>query len=188
MENADALIQDTTPWYAVRLFSMKQGEVEDYFRQNNYETFVPRQWVTVELPNGKPHHQLRPVVHNLLFVKKRADVASMQRVVAESKYKLSVIRKTVGSADYYEIPAKQMYEFRMMCNPDVTMKEYLSEQEARMKPGAEVLVKYGPLKGLTGRLVRISKKYYLLKEVPGMGVALKVSRWCCAPMEDKSEH
>ncbi|MBF1646127.1 MAG: UpdY protein, partial [Prevotella sp.] len=56
---------------------------------------------------------------------------------------------------------------------------------AQMKAGDEVLVKFGPLKGMTGRLVRSSKKYYLLKEIPGIGVMLKVSRWCCVPMEEK---
>ena len=55
-----------------------------------------------------------------------------------------------------------------------------------MKVGAPVLVKFGPLKGLTGKLVRSNKKYYLLKEVPGLGVMLKVSRWCCVPMEEKT--
>jgi hypothetical protein len=97
---------------------------------------------------------------------------------------MSVIRKTADDPAYYEIPAKQMMEFQMMCNPDITIREYLTEQEARMKVGTEVLVKFGPLKGLSGRLVRISKKYYLLKEVPGMGVALKVSRWCCVPIDE----
>ncbi|MBF1448720.1 MAG: UpdY protein, partial [Prevotella oris] len=32
---------------------------------------------------------------------------------------------------------------------------------------------------LTGRLVRSNKKYYLLKEVPGMAIMIKVTRWCC---------
>ena len=65
------------------------------------------------------------------------------------------------------------------------MRKFLSSEEARMKAGDEVLVKFGPLKGMSGRLVRSSKKYYLLKEVPGIGVMLKVSRWCCVPMEEK---
>ncbi|MBQ1853556.1 MAG: UpdY protein, partial [Prevotella sp.] len=98
----------------------------------------------------------------------------------DSNFKLSVIRK-LDSNDYYEIPARQMKEFRIMCNPEIELKQYLSDQEARMKPGSRVFVKFGPLKGLSGRLVRISKKYYLLKEVPGMAVALKVGRWCCVP-------
>ena len=96
---------------------------------------------------------------------------------------MAVIKKSRESIDYYEIPAKQMYEFQMMCNPEIEMRKYLSETEAKLKKGSPVLVKYGPLKGLTGKLVRSSKKYYLLKEVPGMAVMLKVSRWCCTPIE-----
>ena len=184
MEQVDAKVEQFCPWYAVRLFSLKLTEIEEYFKQHGYETFVPRQWQVSEGHGGKPMRQLRPVVHNLLFVKKATDEQQMRRVVAESSYKMSVIRKTADDPAYYEIPAKQMIEFQMMCNPDISIREYLTEQEARMKVGTEVLVKFGPLKGLSGRLVRISKKYYLLKEVPGMGVALKVSRWCCVPIDE----
>ena len=169
------------PWYAVRLFSLKQNEIEEFFSQLGLETFVPKQWTDVEDKKGKVHHVLKPVVHNLIFVKKTITDSEMGSYLYNSNFKMSVIRK-VNSSDYYEIPAKQMIEFRIMCNPEIELKEYLSEQDAKMKTGAMVAVKYGPLKGLTGRLVRISKKYYLLKEVPGLGVALKVSRWCCAPI------
>ena len=169
---------DTCPWYAVRLFSLKLKEVEAYFMSKDMETFVPRQWVDYE-KNGRVFHELRPVVHNLIFVKKTNTGQEMTTVMMESSFKMSVLKKNTADRAYYEIPAREMHEFRLMCNPEVELRQYLSEQEARMKPGAEVLVKFGPLKGLTGRLVRISKKYYLLKEVPGMGVALKVSRWCC---------
>ena len=50
-----------------------------------------------------------------------------------------------------------------------------------MKAGDPVYVKFGPLKGMRGRLVRSSKKYYLLSEIPGISVMMKVSRWCCVP-------
>lgn len=76
-----------------------------------------------------------------------------------------------------------MKEFMIMCNPELTEKKYIDEQEAKLKPGAKVLVHHGPLKGLTGRLVRQSGKYYLLKEVPGMAVMLKVTKWCCKEYE-----
>ena len=72
-----------------------------------------------------------------------------------------------------------------MCNPEVTMRKFLSIEQAQLKAGEEVYVKFGPFKGLSGRLVRSSKKYYLLKEVPGLGIMLKVSRWCCIPIEKK---
>ena len=171
---------DRAPWFAIRLFALRQTAVDDYLKQCGLETFIPRQWVDYEDRKGKVHHELRPVVHNIIFVKKTVDTHTLAGYLYDSNFKLSVIRK-LDSNDYYEIPARQMKEFRIMCNPELELKQYLSDQEARMKPGSRVFVKFGPLKGLSGRLVRISKKYYLLKEVPGMAVALKVGRWCCVP-------
>ena len=43
------------------------------------------------------------------------------------------------------------------------MRKFLSIEQAQLKAGEEVYVKFGPFKGLSGRLVRSSKKYYLLK-------------------------
>ena len=68
----------------------------------------------------------------------------------------------------------------------IEMRKFLNAEEARLKVGTPVLVNHGPLKGLTGRLVRQNHKYFLLKEVPGIGVMLKVSRWCCQPLTDKT--
>ena len=80
-----------------------------------------------------------------------------------------------------------MYDFYVMCNPDLLINKYMSEEEAKLKKGTRVLVTNGPLKGLTGKLVRQSRKYYLLKEVPGMAVMIKVTRWCCKPMEEEKK-
>jgi transcription antitermination factor NusG len=94
-----------------------------------------------------------------------------------------IIRKSRGSIVFYQIPARQMQEFMIMCNPDLLMKKFLSESEAKLKKGDRVVVTHGPLKGLSGRLVRSSGKYYLLKEIPGMAVMMKVTRWCCQKAE-----
>ena len=181
----DGVIDDGAPWYAVRLFTLKLEEVRTYFMRHGLECFVPEQYVDVEGRDGKPHSVLRPVVRNLLFVKMPGEDISFQKIVQESNYKISVVKKSKDSREYALIPHDQMYEFRLMCNPEITMRKFLSSDEAQMKAGDEVLVKFGPLKGMTGRLVRSSKKYYLLKEIPGIGVMLKVSRWCCVPMEEK---
>ena len=172
------------PWIAIRLSYLKQRQIDQYFKDNGMETFIPKEYNICQDKKGKPHRELRPVVRNLLFVKKTVDDAQLYKLMDESPYTMFAIRKNKESRDLYEIPARQMYEFRMMCNPEIELREYLSEEEAKMKPGAPVLVKFGPLKGMTGRLVRKSKKYYLLKEVPGLGVMLKISRWCCVPMKE----
>ena len=135
--------------------------------------------------DGKRRRKLRPVVTNLIFVKKTVSLKVMTEVMMQSVLKMSVLTKSRENREYYEIPAKQMFEFQVMCNPEIEMRKYLSAEEAKLKRGTPVLVTHGPLKGLSGRLVRQSHKYFLLKEVPGIGVMLKVSRWCCQPLVDK---
>lgn len=182
--NAATEAEDLKPWYAIRLFSNCQTKVDEYFKENGVDSFIPMQYRVYEDENGKPKRKLRPVVSNLIFVKKCFSAQEMKELVAKGQFKMSVITKNRSSRDYYEIPAKQMMEFKAMCNPEIEMRKFLSAEQAKLKLGTPVLVCHGPLKGLTGRLVRQSHKYYLLKEVPGLGVMLKVSRWCCQPLED----
>lgn len=184
-KHIDEIVDDGASWYAVRLFTIRQEEVKAFFIENGLDCFVPQQYVVVEGSNGRPHEILRPVVRNLIFVKQAAGERQFRKIIQDADYKISVLRKSKDSQEYALIPHEQMYEFRLMCNPEITMRKFLSSEEARMKAGTEVFVKFGPLKGLSGRLVRSSKKYYLLKEVPGIGVMLKVSRWCCVPAEDR---
>lgn len=179
----DTIIDDGLSWYAVKLFTIRQQEVRTYFEEKGLECFIPEQYTTIEGRDGKPRKVLRPVVRNLVFVKQSIDEKQFRHIVSEMNYKVSVLRKSISSQEYCLIPHNQMYEFRLMCNPEVTMRKFVSSDEAHLKAGDEVLVKFGPMKGMTGRLVRSNKKYYLLKEIPGIGVMLKISRWCCVPME-----
>ncbi|WP_304154725.1 UpxY family transcription antiterminator [Hoylesella buccalis] len=175
--------EDTLPWFAVRLFMAKPQLVMDYLTEQHLHYFIPMEYVDVE---DKDHHirqQLRPVVRNLVFIKKSQPEKKIQQLLTEAPFKSSVIRKSKDDSRYYEIPAKQMFEFQAMCNPEIAMRKFLSEEQAKLKPGTPVYVKYGPLKGLSGRLVRSNKKYFLLKEIPCMGVMLKVARWCCKPLQ-----
>ena len=171
--------EDKAPWYAIRLFSNNQMRVGEFFKEQGMEFFIPMQYRIYEDEQGRPKKKLRPVVSNLIFVKKTMTNQAMQELVRKSQYKMSVITRDRQTREYYEIPAKQMFEFRAMCNPEIEMRKYVSAEEARHKVGAMVMVSHGPLKGLTGRLVRENRKYFLLKEVPGIGVMLKVTRWCC---------
>ena len=168
-------------WYAIQLFTTRQQAVADYFADLGLEYFIPKQYVVSVDDEGKRKRELRPVVRNLLFLRKDISDKKMTEYVKASQFPMRVMRKSFDSNDYYEISAAEMREFQMMCNPDIELRKYLSEEQARLKTGQKVDVVHGPLKGLHGKLVRQSHKYYLLKEVPGMGVMIKVSRWCCQP-------
>ena len=173
------LANDQFPWYGMQLFGVKHKEIYDFLAQAGITSFVPLQREDYLDREGRHRHELKPVVSNLIFLKKTIDEKEFPKLMEDYKGHYFILRKERGSQEYYQIPANQMHEFITMCNPDLLMKKYLSEEEARLKPGARVLVHHGPLAGLTGRLVRSSGKYYLLKEIPGMAVMIKVTRWCC---------
>lgn len=178
---------DGLGWYAVRLFSLKHASAVEYVRSFGLTYFIPMELSFIAKGKNEPKQVLHPVVFNLLFIKKDREESEIKRIIINSSFKMAIIKKENTTSDLYEIPAKQMQEFMLMCSPQFTMAKYISEADAKLKVGTPVIVKYGSLKGLTGKLVRQSKKYFLLKEVPGMGVMLKVSRWCCVPLNDGGE-
>lgn len=177
---------DTSPWYAIRLFSLKQRAVNDELEKKGFTTFIPQEIVDYLDADHKLRHELRPVVHNLIFVRKAIEESAFQKMLVALPYKLSVIKKDRHAKEMAEIPAKEMHEFQAMCSPSLAERKFLSEEDAKLKTGTPVLVTHGPLKGLTGKLIRTNKKYYLLKDVPGMAVMLKVTRWCCQPLNNKA--
>lgn len=175
---------DQVPWMALHLFSLRQDEVRDCLVEKGLEVYVPLEWVDIE---DAPHHRkrvLKPVVRNLLFVKATLDDVDMAKTISDIPFPVRVLRYSPQDPRPAKIPARQMFQFQAMCNPDIMRKQYLSEEEAKLKKGCKVVVTHGPLKGLTGRLVRSSKQYYLLNEVPGIAVMMNVARWCCEPVEE----
>lgn len=175
--------QHRYPWYAIKLYGLSQKNVEKYLQDKGLETFIPQEYVDVEDSEHKVKHVLRPVVKNLIFLKKTMEEGDIKKVISSSELKMSVITVSKIDKRYCEIPARQMDEFMLMCNPDILLKKFISEDQAHLKKGALVRVKRGPLQGFTGRLVRENKNYYLLKDVPGMAVLLKVTKWCCVALE-----
>ena len=175
--------QHRYPWYAIKLYGFSQKKVEEYLADNGLDTFIPQEYVDEEDCEHKIKHLLRPVVKNLIFLKKTKDDADIKKVISASNIKMSVITVSKSDKRYCEIPARQIDEFMMMCNPDILLKKFISEEQAHLKTGTLVRVKRGPLQGLSGKLVRANKNYYLLKDVPGMAVLLKVTKWCCVALE-----
>ena len=124
--------EDLTPWYALRLYSVRHKAVSKWLEEQSIEFFVPMHYVDIEL-EGRVKHILRPVVSNLVFVKKSMTEKAFRQFVFNSPYKMSVITKSRENREFCEIPAREMQEFRMMCNPEVELRKYVSEQEAKLK-------------------------------------------------------
>ena len=126
--------KDSLPWYAITLFTLRQKSVSEYFSEKGLEYFVPMHYVDVEDREHHVRHVLRPVVHNLIFVKKTMSEKQMRTIVTEAPYKMSVIRKSRENPEYYEIPAKQMDEF-MLRLPELPKKKRLLSSIVCWKTG-----------------------------------------------------
>ena len=115
----DTIIDDKNDWYAIRLYTTRQEEVAQFFTDNGIETFIPKQYVAEEDKQGRVHQKLKPVVRNLIFVKKLMEDTDFKKLVNTSNLKMSVLTKADDNSKYSLIPHGHMYEFRLMCNPDI---------------------------------------------------------------------
>lgn len=170
-------------WYAAHIMSMRQKAVVSHFKDNGVEVFVPMERLWRLNSEGRRVFSLRPVVRNLVFFKETADMEALRSIVLRCTEHIRVFCKA-GEKDLWQpISDEEMADFQLMCNPELELRQFVSPDDDIVRRGEEVRVCFGPLKGVTGRLVRRSGKYYVLKEVPGTAVMLKVSRWCCKKRE-----
>ncbi|MDD6552368.1 MAG: UpxY family transcription antiterminator [Prevotellaceae bacterium] len=167
------------PWYALRLFTYRPYAVRDYLQEKGLNTFIPESYRDYEDKDGHHRRKLEPVVNNLLFVERTLDDRDFRTIISQCTYPVSVLRKSKESQEYALISASEMHEFQLACNSDLPIVDLVPLTDCHLKAGDPVIVHHGPLKGFTGRLVRVSKKYYLLKETDHFGLLMKVSRWCC---------
>lgn len=167
-------------WYALRTFNCQERKISRWLTEKGCTHFIPMTYSEmVKVQEGeKPRRVLVPVVHNLIFIEKTSTDKEMMQLLEECVWPVSLFRKA-DSNQPCEIPARDMVELRMLCDPAYTDSQFLTQSEAEALVGKEVRVVHGPFKGAVGRLVRKQKHYYFLKVVVGLGVMVRVSRWYC---------
>ena len=169
---------DREPWYAVRTFNCQERKVSRYLTEKGYTHFIPMTLTKKVVSEEEVKTIMVPAVHNLLFVQKKGTQQEMMQMFGECHTPISVFRNP-GVQQLCEIPARDMVELRMLCDPQYKTAVFMTQGEAEAMIGKEVRVINGPFKGAVGRLVRKSKDYYFLKTVIGMGVMVRISRWYC---------
>ena len=153
-------------WYAVQTYYAQEIKVGHYFDACQLSFFIPMCNSYRVDAAGKEKLYTHPAVHNLIFLRKTMEQKELQRLLDDCPYAVKVYARADNASWWYEIPDR-----------DIT------QQECDLQVGRMVVVKHGPLRGVRGKLVRKQKKYYVVKSFVGMGVMVKVSRWCCAPDE-----
>lgn len=170
-------------WLCIRLYTIKPYEIKSFLETDGIKVFLPEEYRVKEDADGHRKRSLVPVVRNLLFVYVDNNFDDIRQKVGDSRYHTAFITPSPAVKNPAKISDVEMQEFIQMCNPDIENKQFVTHDEVKLKNGDMVIVERGPLKGITGRLIRKAKKYYLLKEAGPMAVLLKVTKWTCRKIE-----
>ncbi len=171
-------------WYAVRTYHQKESEIAEFLKTKDIPHFIPMIYAQKGKEGEKPRRVLVPVVHNLLFIRKFATIADMKIILAECIIPMSVMKRA-DSTEWCPITDKEMYEFRLICDPEYKGTLYVTEEEANVKIGKPIRVINGPFKGLEGKLARYGNQYFVVKTLAGLGVLLRIPRWYCQVVDEK---
>lgn len=174
-------------WYALRTFNCQEQKVSLFLTAKDCIHFIPMAITQSKAKEGEaPKRILVPAIHNILFVQKKGTSQQMTDLLKDCPVPVSIFRHP-GENKPCEIPAKDMMEIQMLCDPQFqTENIFMTQDEAENLIGKEVRVIQGPMKGSIGRLVRKNKHFFFLKIVTGMGVMVRISRWYCKPLQTKS--
>ncbi len=169
-------------WYILRTFNCQELKVSRFLTEKGKHHFIPVMYAERPDRKGNVRRMLLPVVHNLIFLEKDDSRRNMLQMLSECPVSWYLLRKE-NSSEPYEIPDKDMTEFRVLCDPTFDDSHFMSRDDADARPGKMVRVVHGPFAGMTGKLHRVQNKYYFIKTLAGFGVMIRISRWYCKVLE-----
>ena len=173
-------------WYAVRTFNAQEFKVSEYLKKHSLPHFIPLAKSRLKTADGGGKWCIRPIVHNLIFVRKAFSEEAIRKILSECPYPLSVYKHQDKAQSWCEIANQNILDLRLMCDVALCGPTFITQEEYDMKVGHIVRVVHGPLTGIRGKLVRKNKKYYIMKSFDmgspdTLGVMVCVSKWCCEP-------
>jgi len=171
---------DTSPWCVIHTFNCSELKIGNFLKEKGLVYFIPMEYRVKKLEGCKVKKKLVPVVHNLVFVQMSMPEKELKRLLNECPIPMYFHCKE-NSGKCYKIRHEEMLQFMLMCDPDYDNHCFVDAEKAALKAGSEVDVVCGPFKGIKGKLVRYHKQYYVLTAMVGIGLMIKVSRWCCRP-------
>lgn len=153
-------------WFALRITYCRELKVQKALEEKGIRTFVPMRSFREE-KGGKVVHKTVPAINNLVFAQSDQQTlyAFMQREGDASMTRFIWDRVT---RQPLMIPDKQMDDFIRVCEASGDDAIYLSDVD-QFPDGTRVRVRFGPLAGVEGKVVRIRKSRRIFVELPQLG-------------------
>ena len=158
-------MNDEARWYAIYIRSRHEKQVHRAFLQRGVDSYLPlvdtiRQWA-----DRKKKVSL-PLFNSYVFV--RINLRESLKVLTVD----GVVRIVGSGSKPIPIPDEQIHAIRLILNED-----YKTEDIPFFKQGESVEISAGPLRGLSGFLLRNSSKlrFVISVEMIGRSVAVEIS-------------
>lgn len=168
IESQGALLEQERQWCAVHTRHQHENQVDGLLRMKGFETFFPT-FVHTHVWKDRKKRISEALFPGYLFV---ANIGE-QRLQVVSTPGVCAIVSVAGTPAI--IPSEEIDSIRR-----AIASPYTVEPHAYLKQGDRVRVKYGPLAGVKGMLVRegSSTRLVLLVEMLGRAAAVEIDRSC----------
>ena len=163
-------------WFAMRVTYRREMKVKAEMDALGIQAFVPMRRIMKHGP--RLGNAMEPAIHNLIFIHITEDrLQTLKKSRPELQYMMRCID---GRMEKIIVPQRQMDDFMKVCTTSPEFVEILPAEGIQFKPGQEVLVVSGPLKGVRGFFKRTEghRARRLVVSIPGA---------CTASVQVKAE-
>jgi len=152
-------------WFAMRVTYRREMKVKAEMDGLGIRTFVPMRRIMKH--GSRMENATEPAIHNLIFIfAEEEKVQTLKKSRPELQY---MMRSMDGRTEKIIVPQRQMDDFMKVCTASPDFVEIVPAEGIRLRPGQEVLVVSGPLRGVRGYFQRIEghRARRLVVSIPG---------------------
>ncbi|MBR6129344.1 MAG: UpxY family transcription antiterminator [Bacteroidaceae bacterium] len=163
-------------WFAMRVTYRREMKVKAEMDALGVPAFVPMRRIIQK--GRRLKNSMEPAIHNLIFIHSTEEkVQALKKSRPELQY---MMRQMDGKMEKIIVPEHQMEDFMKVCTESPDFVEIVPANEIKLKPGEEVMIVGGPLKGVRGHFQRIEghRSRRFIVTIPGA---------CAATIEVKAE-
>ena len=178
------MYEEKRVWLVLQTFWKREMEVSSFLNERGVNHFIPMAYKERYVKGqDRPKRILAPVVHNYIFFEKTMTDQELRTLMSDCTIPVHLL-KHKGTNAPCTISNREMFEFRMLCDPNFNHKVVVQEGQEDAAIGKEVVVMHGQFAGVRGRLCRKQQKYWFIKTIAGISVMIRITRWFCKPVSE----
>lgn len=156
-----------TKWYAIRVTYSREQKLKEFLDTQAIENFLPMQYKLIK-KGGKTTKILKPVIHNLIFIKSSR---SKLDIIKQEVEGTTPMRYMMDKATHNPIiiPEHQMRSFIIVAGSLNEQLLYLDDHiDSILEQGATVRITGGVFSGAEGVVLRIRRDRRVVVSIKGI--------------------